>query len=101
MFILPAPTDPRGDSSPEWVSFFAGFSAPIAVAALAFSDYLGFFFPAIQQANAQWVFGSGDWTFRLGGAQIVASALIAGFTILNMVGIHRVAEFRTSLTAMK
>ena len=28
-----------------WVSFFAGFSAPIAAAALAFSDYLGYFFP--------------------------------------------------------
>src|SRR5215831_8833865 len=30
-----------------WVSFFAGFSAPIAAAALAFSDYLGHFFPAL------------------------------------------------------
>ena len=29
-----------------WVSFFAGFSAPIAAAALAFSDYLGYFYPA-------------------------------------------------------
>src|SRR5205807_5340430 len=28
-----------------WFSFFAGFSAPIATAALAFSDYLGYFFP--------------------------------------------------------
>ena len=35
-----------------WVSFFAGFSAPIAAAALAFSDYLGYFFPALKQANA-------------------------------------------------
>ena len=26
-----------------WVSFFAGFSGPIALAALAFSDYLGYF----------------------------------------------------------
>jgi APA family basic amino acid/polyamine antiporter len=26
-----------------WISFFAGFSAPIAAAALAFSDYLGHF----------------------------------------------------------
>src|SRR5579863_5038295 len=26
-----------------WVSFFAGFSAPIAAAALAFADYLGHF----------------------------------------------------------
>ena len=30
-----------------WVSFFAGFSAPIAAAALAFSDYLAQFFPAM------------------------------------------------------
>ena len=29
-----------------WVSFFAGFSAPIAAAALAFSDYLGHLFPS-------------------------------------------------------
>src|SRR5580700_2972566 len=28
-----------------WVSFFAGFSAPIALAALAFADYVGYFFP--------------------------------------------------------
>ena len=37
-----------------WVSFFAGFSAPIAAAALAFSDYLGYFFPALKQSNAAW-----------------------------------------------
>ena len=42
-----------------WVSFFAGFSAPIAAAALAFSDYLGYFFPALKQANATLVVGSG------------------------------------------
>src|SRR5580698_4574867 len=30
-----------------WVSFFAGFSAPIAAAALAFSDYLAQFVPAL------------------------------------------------------
>ncbi len=42
-----------------WVSFFAGFSAPIAAAALAFSDYLGYFFPALKQSNASVVIGSG------------------------------------------
>src|SRR3954447_24786371 len=31
-----------------WVSFFAGFSAPIAAAAIAFSEYLSAIFPAIQ-----------------------------------------------------
>src|SRR5215467_7068192 len=37
-----------------WVSFFAGFSGPIAAAAHAFSDYLGYFFPALRKENAQY-----------------------------------------------
>src|SRR3954452_2650425 len=48
-----------------WVSFFAGFSAPIATAALAFSEYLGYFFPILRQANAM-VIGSGPLSVRLG-----------------------------------
>src|SRR3954464_5037795 len=64
-----------------WVSFFAGFSAPIATAALAFSDYLGYFFPVLRQANAI-VIGSGPLSVRLGAGQMLASALIAGFTVL-------------------
>src|SRR6185369_1499325 len=47
-----------------WVSFFAGFSAPIASAALAFSDYLGFFAPQLKQANAALVLGSGIFSLR-------------------------------------
>src|ERR1700686_4173421 len=43
-----------------WVSFFAGFSAPIAAAALAFSDYLGHFFPALHQENSRVLIGSGE-----------------------------------------
>src|ERR1700691_3283497 len=35
-----------------WVSFFAGFSAPIAAAALAFSDYLSHLIPALRQDHA-------------------------------------------------
>src|SRR5947199_10862563 len=49
-----------------WVSFFAGLSAPIATAALAFSDYLGYFFPGLRQANAPVIIGSGEFSFRLG-----------------------------------
>src|SRR5437868_4892086 len=71
-----------------WVSFFAGFSAPIAAAALAFSDYLGFFFPSLKQANAAVVIGSGALSLRLGGGQIVASLLIAAFTLLNCFGVR-------------
>jgi APA family basic amino acid/polyamine antiporter len=84
-----------------WVSFFAGFSAPIAIAALAFSDYVGFFFPALKQANAPIQLGGGEWVFRIGGGQLLASGLIAAFTILNLYGIGRVARIQNVLTGLK
>src|SRR5215831_5633043 len=83
-----------------WVSFFAGFSAPIAAAALAFSDYLGYFVPALKQANAV-VVGSGPLALRLGAGQLVASSLIAGFTVLNIFGLGRTAKVQNVLTATK
>src|SRR5271166_6443931 len=55
-----------------WVSFFAGFSAPIAANALAFSDYLGHLFPSLKHANASLVVGSGIFSLRLGRGQVVA-----------------------------
>jgi basic amino acid/polyamine antiporter, APA family len=84
-----------------WISFFAGFSAPIAAAALAFSDYLGYFFPVLQQQNAPVAFGSGAMTFRLGGAQLAASALIASFTVLNIFGLKGSSRTQNVLTALK
>ena len=84
-----------------WVSFFAGFSAPIAAAALAFSDYLGYFFPSLKQTNAAWTIGSGALSLKFGGAQIVACALISVFTILNCLGVGRVARIQNVLTATK
>ena len=84
-----------------WVSFFAGFSAPIAAAALAFSDYLGYFFPALKQANATVVIGSGAFTLRLGAGQMTASALIAAFTALNCLGVGRTAKVQNVLTSTK
>ncbi len=84
-----------------WVSFFAGFSAPIAAAALAFSDYLGYFFPALKQANAQFTIGPADFSLKLGGAQLAASVLIALFTVLNFFGVRRVARMQNVLTATK
>jgi APA family basic amino acid/polyamine antiporter len=84
-----------------WVSFFAGFSAPIAAAALAFSDYLGYFFPALKQSNATLVIGSGTFSLRLGAGQMTASALIAAFTILNCLGVGRTAKVQNVLTTTK
>jgi basic amino acid/polyamine antiporter, APA family len=84
-----------------WVSFFAGFSAPIAAAALAFSDYLGYFFPSVRQENARVLAGSGEWTLHLGGAQMVACTLVLVFTALNCIGVQRVARIQNVLTAAK
>lgn len=84
-----------------WASFFAGFSAPIATAALAFSEYLGHFFPALSQDNARVIAGSGEWAIRLGGAQAVACGLVAAFTVLNILGVQRVARVQNVLTGVK
>jgi basic amino acid/polyamine antiporter, APA family len=83
-----------------WVSFFAGFSAPIAAAALTFSDYLGHFFPGLQASRAM-VIGSGALSLRLGGGQAAACLLIAIFTIVNCFGVGRAAKVQNVLTAIK
>ena len=84
-----------------WVSFFAGFSAPIAAAALAFADYLGYFFPSLKVSNATVILGSGMFSLTLGRGQLVASLLILAFTMLNCIGISRVAKVQNVLTATK
>jgi APA family basic amino acid/polyamine antiporter len=84
-----------------WVSFFAGFCAPIAAASLAFSDYLGYFFPAFKQQNPAFVLGSGAWAIKVGGAQLAASALVLFFTVLNCFGVRRVARIQNALTGIK
>src|SRR5258707_3826406 len=84
-----------------WASFFAGFAGPIALAALAFSDYLGYFFPILKQENAHVILGSGHWTLRFGGAQMAACGLVAVFTLLNVFGVQRVARVQNVLTGAK
>jgi APA family basic amino acid/polyamine antiporter len=81
-----------------WVSFFAGFSAPIAAAALAFSDYVGHLFPAVGTYE---VIGSGTLALHFGTAQLVACLLIAAFTMLNCFGVGRVAKVQNVLTGTK
>lgn len=84
-----------------WVSFFAGFSAPIAAAALTFSDYLGHFFPALKAENTLYTIGSGSFSFKLGGGQLAACGLIGVFTLLNCVGVGRTARVQNVLTGTK
>src|SRR5579872_5224081 len=84
-----------------WVSFFAGFSAPIAASALAFSGYLAYFFPSLKESNTPIVIGSGTLSLQLGPGQLVASALIAAFTVLNCFGVGLTAKVQNTLTSTK
>lgn len=84
-----------------WISFFAGFSAPIAAAALALADYLGYFEPALKQSNAQFTIPLGFMSLKAGGAQFAACAVIALFTVLNFFGVKLVAAVQNALTSTK
>jgi len=71
-----------------WVSLTAGFSAPIAAAALAFAKYLATLVPALQ-SSAPWaaqtiaVGGTKLATISIGPEQVIAIALITGMTVMH------------------
>jgi basic amino acid/polyamine antiporter, APA family len=83
-----------------WVSFFAGFSAPIAVSAMGISAYLAVFTPSLS-TDASRVVSLGFVQLRLGGASFLACAIVAIFTAANLIGISQVARLQNVLTATK
>ena len=80
-----------------WISFFAGFSAPIAATALAFSAYLGHYFPALAADSAQ----PARWCIHAGNAQWVSIGVIFFFALINILGLHLAARLQNFLTAVK
>ncbi len=79
-----------------WVSLIAGFSAPIAAAAVAFASYVTFFLPASWHGHRL-----GLPAFPVGPEQIIALAVVAGFSVWNFFGIRRIAWVQNALTALK
>jgi APA family basic amino acid/polyamine antiporter len=79
-----------------WVSFFSGFSAPIAASALAFSSYLAFFFPHWKSRQA-----SHFSMFHFGLEQVLACTIVLGFSAWNCLGIRRSAVLQNWLTVGK
>lgn len=84
-----------------WASLFAGFSAPIAASALAFANYVGYFFPIFKQEGPALILGPEWFEIRIGGAQLLACVLIALLTIINILGVLRAAKFQNVLTGAK
>jgi APA family basic amino acid/polyamine antiporter len=79
-----------------WVSFFAGFSAPIAASAIGFSEYLARAFPGL--------LGAGGGDPGLQGAvfkKLIAILVIAAFTAVHLRGIEFGARVQNFLTLLK
>lgn len=81
-----------------WVSFFAGFSAPIAAGALAFSAFLSYFFPSLSPAapgrlQFHWV--------HFGNGQLLAVGVVTAFALINIGGLGAAAKLQNLLTGLK
>ena len=84
-----------------WISLIAGFSAPIAAAALAFSNYLAYFFPELKAGHEFLVFGPDAAPIRIGWGQVVAMLVILAMTAVNFFDLRVVARLQNWFTAFK
>ena len=82
-----------------WISFFAGFAAPVAAGALAFSEYLGHFSPSLSTGAQPGRIAFG-W-LHLGNGQFVALGVIAVFTVVNVLGLRLAVRLQNLLTGLK
>ncbi len=79
-----------------WLSFFAGFSAPIAFSAMGSSEYLTRAFPGLLRI------GLTDPTFEaMALKKLYAIAVIAVFTLIHMRGIVFGSRIQNFLTILK
>lgn len=74
-----------------WVSFFVGFSAPIAASAIGFSEYLTRAFPGLLAGPA------GPAAMK----KLFAVLIIAAFTFLHTRGLEAGARVQNALTGLK
>ncbi|HUU04269.1 MAG TPA: amino acid permease [Patescibacteria group bacterium] len=79
-----------------WISFFVGFSAPIAAAALAFVEYMARAFPSMLNIG---IFTGPDAGFIL--KKFYAMAVIIIFTLVHRRGVRLGAGIQNGLTVVK
>ncbi len=79
-----------------WVSFFVGFSAPIAASAIGFSEYFTRAFPGLLHLG---LFGGGSEAVIL--KKIYACLIIITFTLIHMRGIEFGSKVQNLLTVLK
>jgi len=79
-----------------WVSFFVGFSAPIAASAIGFSEYLTRAFPGLLHPGL--ISGPLEATLM---KKLYAVLIIAAFTFLHTRGLEAGARVQNALTGLK
>jgi APA family basic amino acid/polyamine antiporter len=79
-----------------WVSFFVGFSAPIAASAIGFTEYLTRAFPGLLHPGI--IGGAGEAAVM---KKLYAILIIAAFTFLHTRGLEVGARVQNSLTGLK
>lgn len=79
-----------------WVSFFVGFSAPIAASAIGFTEYLTRAFPALLKLG---VLDSGLEAILL--KKMFSIAVIVLFTLIHLRGIEFGTKIQNGLTILK
>ena len=84
-----------------WISFVVGFSCAIAAAALAFANYLSYFWPAWKNAAPFLTFGPESFRVTVGPMQLAACALIGAMTLVNLNDLKTVAKFQNFFTGFK
>ncbi len=83
-----------------WISFFAGFAAPIAAAALLFSEYLAHFYPALSPSSVTGLTLYSKW-IHAGSGNLLAIGVVAVFAVVNIVGIRFAGKVQNLLTGFK
>ena len=79
-----------------WVSFFVGFSAPIAASAIGFTEYLTRAFPGLLHPGI--IGGASEATIM---KKLYAILIIAAFTFLHTRGLEAGARVQNALTGLK
>jgi len=82
-----------------WIFFFAYMTGGIAYLALAFAEYLSYFFPFLSMDNV--LFTVGMEPFSLSAGELVGIGAIALFTLFNFLGVGLGKAIQNVLTVVK
>jgi len=84
-----------------WISFFAGFAAPIAAAALLFSEYLAYFFPALSSKSPAGLLSTTSRWIHIDDGHLLAVGVVVVFALVNILGVRFAAKIQNVLTGLK